>query len=107
MEQKKRFTMIDEEFVCDSCGKDINPLGYTARDHCPHCLYSKHVDINPGDRESDCLGKLIPIAIENAKKGNYKIVYKCEKCGMIKRNIKSRDDNMDEIIRLMANPKVH
>ena len=43
----KKFTMIDESFTCEICNKLVEPLGYTARDHCPYCLYSKHVDINP------------------------------------------------------------
>ena len=43
----KRFTKIDEEFICENCGEKVEKLGYTCRNHCPHCLYSKHVDINP------------------------------------------------------------
>ena len=104
MEQDKRFKMIDENFICEVCGKEVKKLGYTARDHCPYCLSSKHVDINPGDRRAECCGVLVPIGIENAKKGNYKIVYKCSKCGEIKRNIMAHDDNMDLVIKIMANP---
>ena len=54
----KRFNMIDEEFICENCGNTISKLKYTARDHCNHCLYSKHVDIMPGDRQNKCLGLL-------------------------------------------------
>lgn len=104
MEQDKRFKMIDENFICEVCGSDVEKLGYTARDHCPYCLSSKHVDINPGDRRAECCGILEPIGIENAKKGNYKIVYKCKRCGEIKRNIMAHDDNMDLVIKIMANP---
>ena len=67
--------MIDEKFVCEHCHKEVQKLGYTARDHCPICLSSKHLDINPGDRASLCKGVLEPIAIENAKKDMKKIVY--------------------------------
>ena len=76
----KKFTMKDESFVCENCGKIVEKLNYTARDHCPYCLYSKHLDINPGDRLNDCLGLLKPIDIEKFK-NTYKIIYKCEKCG--------------------------
>lgn len=99
----KRFNMIDEEFKCENCGEDVKPLGYTARDHCPHCLYSKHVDINPGDRECECRGLLEPIAIEKFK-DTYKIIYRCKKCRAIKKNIVANDDNMDLIIDIMSNP---
>ena len=99
----KNFTMIDEGFKCDNCGYDVDRLNYTARDHCPKCLYSKHVDINPGDRSNNCMGLMKPIGIEKYK-NTYKIIYKCLKCGQIHRNIAADDDNYDEIIRLSANP---
>lgn len=102
--EKSKFKMIDEPFTCEVCEKQIKPLGYTARDHCPYCLSSKHVDINPGDREATCHGILKPVAIEPFKKGTYKIVYKCEKCGIQKKNIAAKDDNFDLIVQIMSNP---
>ncbi len=98
--ENKKFKMIDERFICKHCGKEVKELLYTARDHCPFCLYSLHVDINPGDRSNSCKGLLKPIGIEKSKKSDYKIIYKCEKCNAIHKNIMAKDDNMDEIIRL-------
>ena len=72
----KRFMVRDEEFICENCGKNVTKLEYTSRDHCPYCLYSKHVDINPGDRLNECKGLLIPVGIEKFK-NSYKIIYKC------------------------------
>ena len=95
----KNFTMRDEEFICENCGLLVNPLGYTARDHCPHCLYSKHVDIMPGDRQNPCKGLLKPIGIEKFK-DTYKILYKCESCNEPHKNIMAKDDNMELIIEL-------
>ena len=97
----KRFNMIDEEFICENCGKKVEKLNYTARDHCPFCLYSKHVDINPGDRQNNCKGLLEPIDIEKYN-STYKIVYKCEKCGKLHKNIMAKDDDMNVIINLSA-----
>ena len=91
--------MIDEEFVCENCGMKITKLGYTARDHCPHCLYSKHLDIMPGDRQNTCHGLLKPIGIEKFK-DTYKILYKCTSCNKPHKNIMAKDDNMDLIIEL-------
>lgn len=99
-----RFTMKDENFICEVCRKQVNKLGYTARDHCPYCLCSKHVDHFPGDRSCSCHGILRPVAIDPGKKGTYKIVYQCEKCGMIKRNKTAKDDNMDLIVQIMSHP---
>ena len=96
----KKFTMIDENFICENCNKYVEKLKYTARDHCPYCLYSKHVDINPGDRASTCKGHLIPIGIEKNKKMGYKILYKCDKCGYKTKNIMASDDNMERIINI-------
>lgn len=95
----KRFNMIDEEFICENCGKKISKLNYSARDHCPYCLYSKHVDINPGDRLNNCRGMLEPIGIEKFK-NSYKIIYKCKKCNIMHKNITAHDDNIDLIIEL-------
>lgn len=97
----KKFTMRDEKFICENCHKNVEKLNYTARDHCPYCLYSKHVDIMPGDRENTCQGLLKPIAIEKFK-NSYKIVYRCEKCHQIHKNTMANDDNMELIIELMT-----
>jgi len=94
--------MIDENFKCENCGEMVNKLNYTARDHCPKCLYSKHVDINPGDRMNECKGLLEPIKIEKFK-DTFKIIYRCQKCGELHKNKIANDDNMDLIIKLSNN----
>ena len=93
------FKVIDESFICENCGKQVPKLGYSCRNHCPYCLYSKHVDIEPGDRLQTCHGLLIPIGVEKTKKG-YVLIFKCKKCGAIRKNKSAEDDNMDLIINL-------
>lgn len=100
----KQFNMIDENFICEHCGKKVNKLNYTARDHCPECLYSKHVDIFPGDRKNECCGLLKPIDVEKFK-DTYKIIYECEKCHQKHKNIIANDDNFDIILQIMQNKK--
>lgn len=101
----RKFTEIDEEFVCDNCGKNVKKLGYSSRNHCPYCLHSKHLDIMPGDRLENCHGDLEPIGVEiNSKKG-YIIVFRCKKCGQVRKNKAANDDNMDLIIDLSSNKK--
>lgn len=95
----KKFTELDEEFVCLNCGKKVSKLNYSSRDHCPYCLYSLHVDINPGDRQNTCKGLLKPIDIEKFK-DTYKIIYKCTSCGELHKNIMAKDDNYDEILKI-------
>ena len=96
-----KFTKIDEEFICENCGKKVEKLLYSCRNHCPVCLCSKHVDINPGDRAEKCHGILEPIDIEiNPKKG-YVIVFKCKKCGQIRKNKLADDDNMELVYKIV------
>jgi len=95
----KKFNELDEGFICENCNKKVKPLIYSSRDHCPYCLYSKHVDINPGDRSNPCKGLLKPIEIEKYK-DTYKIIYKCEKCNKTHKNIIAKDDDMNEIIKV-------
>lgn len=100
----KKFVEIDESFICENCGKKVEPLGYSCRNHCPYCLYSKHVDINPGDRAETCHGLLEPIGIETNQRKGYMIVYRCQKCGAIRKNVAARDDSMKQIIKLSTQP---
>ncbi len=95
--------MIDEEFICENCGKKVPKAVYTARDHCPYCLYSKHVDIMPGDRKNTCGGLLLPIGIEKFK-DTYKIIYQCKICHEYHKNIVAKDDSFEEIIKISKNP---
>lgn len=97
----KNFEKNDNGFVCAWCGKQINPLGYTSRDHCTHCLTSLHVDINPGDRANACCGHLIPIDITiNSKKGLV-INYRCQRCGQLHNNKTAEDDSKVTILKVM------
>ncbi|MBQ8836167.1 MAG: RNHCP domain-containing protein [Clostridia bacterium] len=105
--ESKRFTKNDNGFICQNCGKEVEPLGFSSRNHCPFCLCSIHIDVMPGDRANDCLGIMDPVKVEiNPKKG-YVILHRCRKCGEIKRNRAATDapvqpDDMDFIIRLTA-----
>ena len=90
------FIPREEQFVCGHCGTPVGPLGHgTYRDHCPNCLYSKHVDRDgPGDRLSSCLGLLQPTSIDHDSKKGFVIVYSCIKCGKISRNKAAPDDDL-------------
>lgn len=93
------FKKLDEGFVCEFCGKKVPPLNYSSRDHCPHCLFSKHVDIFPGDRQNTCHGLLKPIGVEQNSDG-FTIIYRCEKCGKEHKNKSATDDNFNLILAL-------
>lgn len=97
----KKFQRKIEDFICANCGHKVKGTGYT--DHCSICLFSKHVDINPGDRLCTCQGLMEPISVE-LKAGEKIIHYQCQKCGF-QHNVKAiADDNEEELIRLSTNP---
>ena len=103
----KRFTKNDSGFICAHCQKQVLPLEKSSRNHCPFCLWSLHVDINPGDRSNECRGILRPAGAEPDPKKGYVILHKCEKCGATVRNkaaheAKTQPDDTDLIIKLTA-----
>ncbi len=76
--KRKNFIRKKEDFECLKCGRQVIGDGYT--DHCPGCLWGKHVDREiPGDRVSDCGGLLEPVGA-SYEKGEFRVYYKCEKC---------------------------
>ncbi|MBE6593037.1 MAG: RNHCP domain-containing protein [Ruminococcaceae bacterium] len=104
---QKRFTKNDSGFICKNCGKEVLPMGTSSRNHCPFCLCSLHVDINPGDRANECGGLMRPIRTEPDAKHGFIIIHKCEKCGEIRRNraalnAKEQNDNRSLLIKLTA-----
>ena len=103
----KRFTKNDSGFICANCGNEVPPLKYTSRNHCPFCLWSLHLDVNPGDRASDCGGVMDAVKADPDPKKGFIIYHKCRKCGEIRRNKAALDprgqqDNMDLLIALTA-----
>ncbi len=97
----KKFQRRIEDFTCEKCGLRVEGGGY--RNHCPRCLWSKHVDVNPGDREATCQGMMEPIGME-IKRGEKVIVHRCAKCEWIKRNKADKDDNFELIVKLSSQP---
>jgi len=96
-----RFTKNDEGFTCVYCGTKVEPLCYTSRDHCPKCLASLHIDINPGDRANECGGIMVPIEVEQNSKKGYVIKYRCDKCGKTHKNKSAVDDDFNTILSVM------
>ena len=71
-------------FICEYCGHEVMPVtNGSYRNHCPFCLHSKHVDIVPGDRMSDCRGLMQPIGLTYKSGKGFQIMHKCLRCGVI------------------------
>src|SRR5262245_20120743 len=95
----KKFQRKIENFKCGHCGFEVTGNGYT--NHCPKCLWSKHVDVNPGDRMELCQGLMKPIGIAQDH-GEYVIIHKCEKCKAIRRVKTDPTDDYQEILKLAS-----
>ncbi len=94
-----RFTRTVEDFVCNHCGAEVEGNGYT--DHCPTCLWSKHVDVNPGDRKAQCGGKMKPTRVIKGRT-NSSIEYKCMKCGVEKKVKAAQQDYSNTLLDELA-----
>ena len=92
-----KFQRTKEDFVCQHCGEEVAGTGYT--NHCPKCLWSKHVDINPGDRAEICQGMMQPVGAE-VSGGDYIIIQRCKDCRHEKRNKAGKDDNFEVLLEL-------
>ncbi|MCA9353982.1 MAG: RNHCP domain-containing protein [Candidatus Kaiserbacteria bacterium] len=98
----KKFTRTKEDFTCEKCGFFVEGNGYT--NHCPKCLWSKHVDVNPGDRAASCQGLMEPIRVET--KGDvYTITHRCTICNYEKRNKTTAQDDFDAILKIVTTPR--
>lgn len=93
----KRFTRTVEDFTCTNCGAHVTGTGYT--NHCPQCLWSRHVDVMPGDRAAQCGALMRPVRT-HLDHGEFVINHECTGCGAQKRNKATRADNHDLLIAL-------
>ena len=90
-------------FHCENCHGYVKPLtNGSFRNHCPICLFSKHLDNKPGDRLSNCKGLMQPIRLDYSSKKGYQVV-ECTVCRKIQRNkVAVNTKQEDDILRFMA-----
>ena len=96
----------NESFVCKLCGRTVLPegAGVNHRNHCPNCLTSMHLDIEPGDREADCGGLMDPIAVWVRKNGDWAVIHRCRQCGSLSSNGIAADDNPMKLMSIAMRP---
>lgn len=97
----KKFIRTVEDFVCGHCQAEVVGNGYT--NHCPVCLWSKHVDIFPGDRQSSCLGLMKPIA-GMSDGGVNVLIHSCTFCKHQKKNKCAPEDAFDVFVSVSKEP---
>jgi hypothetical protein len=105
--QRGRGHTPDDSFTCGHCHRFIGPLpsGGHHRNHCPFCLYSRHVDATrSGDRASACRALMAPIGAFQRPNGEYVIVHRCLGCGFERFNRIAADDDFDLVLALPVLP---
>ncbi len=91
------FIKNKEDFICKNCSFENKGNGYT--NHCCNCLFSKHIDNDPGDRLNSCGGLMKPVYVSYTNKDKY-VIHKCLKCSFEKRNILNENDSIDTMIQI-------
>lgn len=88
-------------FECGRCRRRVSrQSGGSYRNHCPHCLWSRHVDVAPGDRAADCGAVMEPAGVDHSGKKGFVLIHRCTACGAEDRNRLAPDDDMDVVIEL-------
>ena len=81
--------------------------GSDHRNHCPNCLSSLHVDVEPGDRASDCGGIMDPVAVWVRRGGEWAVIHRCRRCGALSSNRVAADDNPMKLMSIAMKPLGH
>ena len=101
------------DFRCVHCKREVHTeravSGVNNRNHCPYCLYSRHLDLeDAGDRDSECLGAMAPIGLTAKKtrkkygdtQGELMLVHRCEQCSKLSINRIAADDITHGIVAI-------
>lgn len=96
----KKFYRNKEDFICEICSESVQGNGNT--NHCSICFYSKHVDINPGDRASRCNGLMRPVSYKLDSKKGIILTHKCLKCGEYKNNKLANTDSVENLLNVFS-----
>jgi len=112
--QKKYEKDREKGFTCLNCGFPVSVerelSGVINRNHCPRCLFSRHVDeFKAGDRKADCRSRMEPVGLSikhTIKKysagtqGELMLIHRCTGCGKLSINRIAADDNAGMVYQL-------
>ena len=111
MKKSNRYRKNDN-FHCMHChlfvSSDPMIAGVQNRNHCPFCLWSRHVDLSSaGDRLAVCRGMMKPIGLTLkrtrkkyglAQYGELMLIHQCDECGRFSVNRIAADDDANLLI---------
>lgn len=121
-DKNPRRVIIDtQDFKCRQCGGFVSASreksGVNNRNHCPYCLWSRHVDLSvPGDRKADCGSRMQPVGLTVKRTpkryarnpaGELMLVHCCAGCGKISINRIAADDDTQLLFQLFLHSSEH
>ena len=105
---RRRGAAAPSSFRCRHCRLDVpsSAPGTAHRNHCPHCLWSRHVDDAPGDRAAAelCGSAMEPIAVSVRGGGEWVLVHRCTGCGTVHLNRTAGDDSPLLLVHIAVSP---
>lgn len=104
----------EQQFTCVHCHLSVltarEIAGVQNRNHCPYCLWSRHLDWRePGDRLSSCRAPMEPVGLTTRRSrnkyaaerdGELMLIHRCAGCGKLVINRVAADDIADELLSL-------
>ena len=93
-------------FRCRHCEAVVpaRAMGTAHRNHCPNCLWSRHLDDRPGDRAASCGAPMEPIAISVRGSGEWVLIHRCTSCDVLRANRTAGDDDPTMLLKLAVQP---
>ena len=99
--------IYEKGFTCAQCGfsvtTDREQSRVNNRNHCPRCLWSRHVDeFKARDRKADCKSRMQPLGLTLKKspkrynrevQGELMLIHRCTGCGKLSINRIAADDD--------------
>jgi DNA-directed RNA polymerase subunit RPC12/RpoP len=109
-----RYFDINGDFTCVHCGNfvpaGIMAAGVNNRNHCPYCLWSRHLDLfRAGDRMAACKAPMQPVGLTlkrsrqkyaSATSSELMLVHLCSECSKISINRIAADDVPEAILEV-------
>jgi hypothetical protein len=97
-------------FRCAHCKRFVvinGIMGTVNRNHCNMCLWSKHVDVEKGDRQSQCNAGMEPIGLTFKHEGMNRVgeimlIHACTHCSRISINRIARDDLESMVLEIFT-----
>ncbi|MFC9559047.1 RNHCP domain-containing protein [Agromyces sp. NPDC056965] len=93
-------------FSCAWCGHTAPEATATSpvRNHCPACLLSRHTVDQATQTESECLGKMVLIAIAPFRQGGWSLIHRCIRCDELSAHPVDPEDNQLVLIQAAVGP---